>query len=147
MEIAISSEVLDRIVAETSASPDLEVCGLLLGRDDAITAVLPCRNVAADPSRRFEIDPAALIAAHRRARAGELALLGHYHSHPTGSAAPSEQDALNAAADGAVWLIAAGDVVTAWMARPNGERHGRFDPVGLRRVPHDGTRASPDRED
>ena len=129
--VHISSRLLARIVAEAAVDPTVEACGLLLGEGDCVTAIERCRNVAADPRARFEIDPAALLAAHRRARAGGDAVIGCYHSHPTGRAEPSPRDAADAAPDGSVWLIAAGGAVTAWRAVPDGVLHGRFAPVAL----------------
>jgi desampylase len=98
--------------------PD-EACGLLLGLP-AIEQAVPTRNVAADPARRFEIDPAALIAAHRGERGGAARLAGYYHSHPSGSAEPSATDRASAAADGRVWAIVAGQEVRFWRDCPGG---------------------------
>lgn len=131
MTVMISSDALETIRKAASGSPDAEVCGLLLGEGDRIHAVLPCPNVAAEPSHRFEIDPAALIAAHRGARGGGPGVIGHYHSHPTGLAEPSPRDAADASPDGSIWLIAGGDAITAWRAVVAGGRHGRFDPLDL----------------
>ena len=131
MTVTISSDVLDFIRAAAAASPDAEVCGLLLGEGDRIESACPCVNVAAEPWHRFEIDPAALIAAHRAARGGGAGVIGHYHSHPTGLAEPSPRDAADAAPDGHIWLIAGGGQVTAWRAVAAGRRHGRFDPLTL----------------
>lgn len=94
-----------------------EICGLLLGCDGRIEEARPAANVAADPARTFEIDPAALFAALRSERTGGPALIGYYHSHPSGAAAPSARDLEMAAEDGKLWLIVAGDVVTAWVKR------------------------------
>ncbi|MDR6147244.1 proteasome lid subunit RPN8/RPN11 [Sphingomonas sp. SORGH_AS870] len=131
MTVTISSDTLDFLLITAAASPDREVCGLLLGQGDRIDRLVPCTNVAAEPWHRFEIDPAALIAAHRAARGGGAAVIGHYHSHPTGLAEPSPRDAADAAPDGSIWLIAGGGRVTAWRAVAAGERHGRFDPLAL----------------
>lgn len=87
---------------------------------------MAARNVAEDPERRFEIDPAALFAAIRGERAGGPMLVGYYHSHPTGHAEPSETDRAMAAGDGKLWLIVAGETVSAWCARKDG-----FDPIDL----------------
>ncbi|MGR6328206.1 M67 family metallopeptidase [Sphingomonas sp. XXL09] len=122
----IASDLLDRILTHAAATPGREVCGLLLGHGDHVEQVQPCANVAADPTRHFEIDPAALIAAHRAARAGGAAVIGHYHSHPSGSAVPSARDAADAAADGALWLIVAAGAVQAWRAVDAGAAEGRF---------------------
>jgi len=130
MAFRISRSLLITLKREAAASVN-EVCGLLLGRDRKVTAVLPCRNVAPDPRYRFEIDPAALIAAHRAARKGGAPVLGHYHSHPSGSAVPSACDAAAAAPDGALWLILGADGCRGWRAVRDGAVHGRFDPVTL----------------
>lgn len=92
MVVRISSSLLDTILAHAARAPDQEVCGLLFGADDAILASEPAANVHASPARHFEVDPAALIAAHKAERAGGLALIGHYHSHPSGSPFPSDED-------------------------------------------------------
>lgn len=132
--LAISIADRDAIVAAARACAD-EVCGLLLGDDDGIGdrvgRVVACANVAAHPARRFEIDPVALIAAHRAARQGGERVIGHYHSHPGGDAMPSPRDAADAMPDGSVWIVVAGEKVTAWRAVADGAVHGRFDAVDL----------------
>jgi proteasome lid subunit RPN8/RPN11 len=105
MTARISRAVLDAILARAAADPARECCGLLLGADGRIEAAVPAANVADDPARRFEIDPAALIAAHKAARGGAPGPLGHYHSHPSGDPVPSATDAAQAAPDGRLWLI------------------------------------------
>ena len=97
----------------TQAVPD-ECCGLLLGRDGVIEDARPADNVAAEPLSRFEIDPQALIDAHRAARAGGPRILGYYHSHPQGCATPSATDREQAAHDGSVWAIVGEGDVTFW---------------------------------
>ncbi len=114
MSVTISSEVLTQLIAAAEASPDAEICGLLLGAAGRIVAAKACANVAADPARTFEIDPRALFAAHRRARSGGLAVVGHYHSHPSGLPIPSARDAAQAMGDGAVWVILGGGAARAW---------------------------------
>ncbi|WP_322963324.1 M67 family metallopeptidase [Sphingomonas fuzhouensis] len=131
MTVTISSDMLNVIRAAAAASPGAEVCGLLLGEGDMVVEARPCANVSDEPWHRFEIDPVALIAAHRAARGGGPAVIGHYHSHPSGLAQPSARDAADAAPDGTIWLIAGGQAVTAWRAVATGRRHGRFDPLDL----------------
>ncbi len=115
MSVTISSEVLDRLLAEAAASPDAEICGLLFGAAAGrIEAAAACANVAANPARTFEIDPKALFAAHRRARGEGGAVIGHYHSHPTGVPVPSPRDVAQAMGDGAVWVILGAGAARAW---------------------------------
>ena len=82
-----------------------------------------------DPARHFEIDPAALIAAHRAARGGGPEVLGYYHSHPTGRAEPSDTDRAQASGDGRIWAIVAQGRVQLWRDLPEG-----FEPLPLRVV-------------
>ena len=123
MTIRMASDAAELIVAQAAAAAPDECCGLLLGEGNRIDAAQPAGNVAADPTRRFEIDPAALIVAERAARQGGAALLGYYHSHPQGRAEPSETDRAMAPPDGRIWLIAARGSLAAFCApdRPGGD--------------------------
>ncbi|MFA6122944.1 MAG: Mov34/MPN/PAD-1 family protein, partial [Sphingomonas sp.] len=129
MALEISSTLLARLLNEAAKAPEQEVCGLLFGTTTRLEAVRPCRNVAVEPARAFEIDPAALIAAHRAARDGGPAIVGYYHSHPSGSAFPSARDAAAAAADGTIWIIIAAQDIACYRAVCDGAHVGRFDPV------------------
>ncbi len=131
MTIAITTAALAAIRADAAAAGPDEACGIIVGRDDAITAAIPAANVAADPRRAFEIDPATLLRVHRTSRSDGVAVLGWYHSHPDGVGRPSATDAARAAADGKLWLIAAAGSVSAWRAGADGPLHGRFTPVAL----------------
>jgi proteasome lid subunit RPN8/RPN11 len=75
-----------------------EACGLLIGVAQAgtiqLTRALPVPNVAAvdERTRRFEIDPRAVINVRRELRAGPRSLVGFFHSHPNGASALSPHD-------------------------------------------------------
>lgn len=125
----ITTETLDAIVAETIAESGREACGLLFGTGDRIVAHRSARNVADDPRQSFEIDPAVLLDAHRAARNGGPAIVGCYHSHPTGAPEPSARDATDAEPNGWLWLIVGAGEAKLWRAVPDGPVHGRFEPV------------------
>ncbi|WP_201742326.1 Mov34/MPN/PAD-1 family protein [Novosphingobium ovatum] len=108
----LARAVAPAMEAHVAAAWPNEACGLLLGAVEGgcvrVLAAVPCANVASDPARKFEIDPAALIAAHRAAREGTGArVVGCFHSHPVGGAFPSARDVAAAAGDGAIWAIVA----------------------------------------
>jgi len=124
MPVCITAAALDTVIAAAQRAHPHEACGLLLGHDGTICDAQPCANIAAQPERQFEIDPAALIAAHRAARAGGAQVLGYFHSHPTGIAAPSATDAAMAARDGRIWAIVGDATVTLWRDGPSG-----FEPL------------------
>lgn len=126
MVFRISSALLAQIIYQAAKSSHAEICGLLLGEGNEVREIRPAANVAPDPASRFEIDPATLIAAHRVARNGGMAVLGHYHSHPNGAIEPSPCDADMAPPDGALWLICAPDGRYALWRAGDAGLHGRF---------------------
>jgi desampylase len=113
MIVRISSKLHQQLLSRAAASPDVEICGLLIG-DGAVERIIPTANTATDPSRRFEIDPAALFTAIRAERDGREKLFGYYHSHPVGPPVPSEADVSQGTTDGRVWLIIGEGQIAAW---------------------------------
>jgi len=103
----------DRLLALAANDPSHEVCGLLFGTPDWIDAIKPCANVSPNPEDSFEVDPVALIAAHKAERAGGRRVIGCYHSHPSGMTALSERDTAAYVA-GQLWLVIAGSSIAAW---------------------------------
>lgn len=120
MRVRISRCVVELIQRAAREAHPREACGLLFGDADEISHAQVAANVADQPERMFEIDPAALFAALKAERAGGATIVGYWHSHPSGDAMPSETDAAMAAADGKLWLIAGGNAVTLWRAGESG---------------------------
>ncbi len=113
-DIGIARAVLDRMRAEAEAAAPRECCGILLGEGNEIRDLIPAANIADDPVRLFEIDPAVLIAAHRAARADGPAILGYYHSHPAGEPVPSAIDQAMAGRDGRIWALLGRHDIAFW---------------------------------
>lgn len=114
MDIRVSRPVLEALLIEAARAMPEECCGILLGHDRLIVKSRAAANVAPERRRHFEIDPQALVDAHRAARNGGPQILGYYHSHPTGPAEPSATDRTQSAGDGSVWAIVGGGAVTFW---------------------------------
>jgi proteasome lid subunit RPN8/RPN11 len=134
MIVAIASGVAETLVKAAATAAPYEACGLLIGRPGRIESTVPARNVAARPETAFEIDPATLLRTHREVRATGQHVVGHYHSHSNGIAAPSSRDAARAVEDGQLWLIIAGSQVCAFHSVGEGTQgalHGRFLPAEL----------------
>lgn len=129
MPITLSAPAHAAMLSAAAAAHPREACGLLLGEGDGIRAATSAANVHPDPLTRFEIDPAALIAAHKAARAGGPKLVGYWHSHPNGHPRPSATDCEHAGGDGAIWAIVANNAVSVWRDTPNG-----FEPLSYRMV-------------
>ena len=120
MDLMVTSGTIATLIAEAQRAHPRECCGLLLGQGSRVALAQPAANVHPDTARHFEIDPQALIAAHRAARAGGLELLGYYHSHPNGLTGPSQTDRAMASGDGRAWAIVAAGEVTWWRDAPKG---------------------------
>lgn len=131
MKLQISSGDRQFLLDTASATPDTEVCGLLLGTGHRVARLVPARNVAHNPAHSFEIDPATLLAAHRDARGDGLAVIGHWHSHPNGRAEPSARDAARATGNGQIWLIIAAGSITAWVPHGSGGGAAHFHTVAI----------------
>jgi predicted GIY-YIG superfamily endonuclease/proteasome lid subunit RPN8/RPN11 len=112
--ISIPKRELRSLLLESINAFPQEACGLILGRDNRIDTVVPAANVHPTPQTHFEIDPQALVDAHRAARHGGPDVLGYYHSHPGGPAEPSATDRAMATGDGRVWAIVGEGGVTFW---------------------------------
>lgn len=90
----VARGVLTAIEAHARRDAPHECCGLLLGTPTDIVEAVPAGNIAAEPSRRYEIAPEDYFAALKRCRndGGALAVVGGYHSHPRSAAVPSPTD-------------------------------------------------------
>jgi proteasome lid subunit RPN8/RPN11 len=117
--VAVPDELLRALPRLAAAALPREACGLLVGRAAAegvaVTGLAPSRNLARGEDA-FEIDAALRLALQRRLRGTMEAVVGVWHSHPTGSPTPSARDAEGAWEAGLAWLITAGVETTAWRA-------------------------------
>ena len=113
------------VIADARRRHPEECCGLLLGRRSPrvwIANQIVCSlNIAADPRTAFQIDWNLLAHTLRRTQGTRREIIGSYHSHPNGLAAPSEADRRRAW-PGHVCLIVAlaadAPILTAWRPGP-----------------------------
>lgn len=113
--IRIAATELAQVVAAAEAAYPQECCGLLSGRSQGagaareitVTAVYPSPNLAPEPRRNFEIDPALRLRLQRELRDRGDSVVGLYHSHPDGRAQPSPTDLDRAWETDLAWLITA----------------------------------------
>lgn len=108
--VTIRPAAMRAAVDTVEAAYPAEGCGLLLGhaRGDGIevTETVASINLAPDPRRAFEIDPALRLRLQRRSREdGTAPVIGLYHGHPDMAAAPSAADLAGAWEAGLIWVI------------------------------------------
>lgn len=109
MKLTITRAQLTEIEQQARRALPDEACGLIVGRvdsgDAAVTSIHASEGENSETS--FEVDPALHIRLQRELRDSDIGIIGVYHSHPAGAAAPSARDAHDAAYPGWVWLITA----------------------------------------
>lgn len=71
---------------------DKEICGLVGAGTDGALRVIPVRNAAREPERRFDMDARELIDAMKQLRERGERLFAIYHSHPHSAPEPSDTD-------------------------------------------------------
>lgn len=104
VELDLSGELIDEILAHAQAGYPEEVCGLVSGKAGRALAVYPGQNVSATPRVEYEMDVQTLARVIEFEDAG-LDLLAIYHSHPHGPAEPSATDVERATYPDAIYLI------------------------------------------
>ena len=107
MRLLIADRLIEAMLQAARAAMPEECCGLLVGRGNHVTRLVPANNVHEAPRRFFTIDPAAQFATLRdlRPAGGGEEVIGHYHSHPDGPAAPSPRDLAEAFDAQAIWIV------------------------------------------
>ncbi|WP_284013106.1 desampylase [Halobaculum litoreum] len=133
--LLLPAAVRDSLHERRAAGAPAEVCGVLLGRRaaddgdaghgdgrdgeapdpvDRVVEAVAVDNVAADPERFYELDPAETVAAIEAGADRGLDVVGFYHSHPRGPADPSATDRERATWSGYVYCVVAPDDLVAY---------------------------------
>ncbi len=118
--VQLSPQHAETLRAAARAAYPHECCGLLVGEGDAdivVTDVVPTPNIAENPNAAFAIDPQAQFDLLRATRGSQQRVVGHYHSHPDGSAQPSPRDLAMAHDPEAVWVVMTASATSASMPR------------------------------
>ncbi|MBD7967075.1 M67 family metallopeptidase [Paenibacillus gallinarum] len=110
MIIRMTAATNEQIKNHFHTSWPSEGCGLLLGTssiDDSVDihSIIPIKNVAADPTHHFELEPKVWV--HHLLTSPDL--IGLFHTHPVSAPLPSAEDLQNLQSYGQlmeVYLIA-----------------------------------------
>jgi proteasome lid subunit RPN8/RPN11 len=130
-EIILPRQLVNEILYQAQSSPDVEVCGLIAGKDGRPLRAIAISNVSDQPERLFAMDPGAQIDAQRRMREQGEELFGIYHSHPHSPAEPSETDLRQAGYPEALYIIVSLNTKGVLEMRGFRLRDGQATPVHL----------------
>ena len=89
--IAIPKAIHDDMISHAQEGFPLEVCGILGGVGDTVSANYRMTNTDAS-NEHFMMDPREQFTVVKDLRANGLVMLAIYHSHPETPARPSEED-------------------------------------------------------
>ena len=87
----IPKNIHDDMIAHAGEGFPLEVCGILGGAGDTVSAIYRMTNTDAS-NEHFMMEPKEQFAVIKDLRAKGLVMLAIYHSHPESPARPSEED-------------------------------------------------------
>jgi proteasome lid subunit RPN8/RPN11 len=102
--LQIPKNIHDDLIAHSREGFPLEVCGILGGIGESVSAIYPMTNTDAS-NEHFMMDPREQFAVVKDLRAKGLAMLAIYHSHPESPARPSQEDIKLALTPGVSYII------------------------------------------
>jgi proteasome lid subunit RPN8/RPN11 len=103
MEISLTAAQIEQLTSIAKDALPNESCAFLLGKNDAVTEILPMRN--ADESQvSFSVEPQEVLRAYDLAESKKLQVVGIFHSHPA-RPAPSGTDRKFMEINPVVWII------------------------------------------
>jgi proteasome lid subunit RPN8/RPN11 len=102
--IEIPTAIHEELIEHARTGFPLEVCGILGGTGDSVSAIYRMTNTDAS-NEHFMMDPKEQFAVVKDLRAKGLAMQAIYHSHPETPARPSEEDIHLALTPGVSYII------------------------------------------
>ncbi|KAB0666198.1 M67 family metallopeptidase [Oryzomonas japonica] len=89
--LKIPDSIHDDLIAHAREGFPLEVCGILGGTGDTVSAIYRMTNTDAS-NEHFMMEPREQFSVVKDLRAKGLSMLAIYHSHPETPARPSQED-------------------------------------------------------
>jgi proteasome lid subunit RPN8/RPN11 len=102
--IRIPQSIHDDIIDHARSGFPLEVCGILGGAGDTVSAIYRMTNTDAS-NEHFMMEPREQFSVVKELRSQGISMLAIYHSHPESPARPSEEDIRLALTPGVSYLI------------------------------------------
>lgn len=91
-ELVLPRKLVNKILTHAQQHEHTESCGLISAFAGNPAHYYAVKNIAAEPSIRFEMEPAQQIAAMKHMREHDEALMAIVHSHPESPPVPSATD-------------------------------------------------------
>ena len=102
--LTLEQRYVDEMIAHAREDVPNECCGIIAGKDGAVTQLYRAKNAEASPYR-YNVDPKDLLRIYRDLESRGWDLLVIYHSHTHTEAYPSPTDQKLAAWPDAIYVI------------------------------------------
>jgi len=104
-ELVLPRTLVNQILTHAQQHEHTESCGLISASAGKPAHYYAVKNIAADPSTHFEMEPKQQIAAMKHMREHDENLLAIVHSHPLSPPVPSVTDMKEAGYPEAYYII------------------------------------------
>ena len=104
-ELVLPRKLVNQILTHAQQHEHTEACGLISASAGKPAHYYAVKNIAADPSAHFDMEPKQQIAAMKYMREHGEELMAIVHSHPTSPPVPSASDMQQSGYPEAYYLI------------------------------------------
>ena len=131
-EFILPRKLVNQVLTHAQQHEHSESCGLISASNGSPAHYYAVKNIAADPSTRFEMEPKQQIAAMKHMREHDEDLLAIVHSHPESPPIPSATDMQEAGYPEAYYIIVSLNTRGVLEMRGFKKTDGDMQPVELR---------------
>ena len=130
-ELVLPRKIVNQILTHAQQHEKTESCGLISAAGGSPAHYYAVKNIATDPSTRFEMEPKQQIAAMKHMREHDQELLAIVHSHPQSPPVPSAADMQDAGYPDAFYIIVSLNTRGVLEMRAFKQADGEMQPVKL----------------
>jgi proteasome lid subunit RPN8/RPN11 len=131
-ELVLPRKLVNQVLTHAQQHEHSESCGLISATNGSPAHYYAVKNIAADPSTRFEMEPKQQIAAMKHMREYDEDLFAIVHSHPESPPIPSATDMQEAGYPEAYYIIVSLNTRGVLEMRGFKKTDGDMQPVELR---------------
>ena len=130
-ELVLPRNLVNQILTHAQQHEHTESCGLISAAGGSPAHYYAVKNIASDPSTRFEMEPKQQIAAMKHMREHNEDLLAIVHSHPQSPPVPSANDMQDAGYPEAYYIIVSLNTRGVLEMRAYRKADGEMQPIKL----------------
>ncbi len=131
-ELVLPRKLVNQILTHAQQHEHSESCGLISAANGSPAHYYAVKNIAADPSTRFEMEPKQQINAMKHMREHHEELFAIVHSHPESPPIPSATDLREVGYPEAYYIIVSLNTRGVLEMRGYKTTDGDMQPVELR---------------